>query len=103
MTYVSTHHFASDCQDTPSNGRVKSTIANLIYSIGDLLRSFNRRRLLTTFRRMSDQQLLDIGLLRDDIFEAKTLGYHKDVTRHLAKIARRRRQNFARSAVRNCR
>ncbi len=94
MTYVSTHHHTSDCSDTPSNGQVKNTIAKLIYSVGDFLRSVSHRRHLITFRRMSDEQLSDIGLHRDDIFEAKNLSYHKDVTCHLAKIARQRRQSF---------
>lgn len=100
MTYVSTYHLASDCPDTLPVERAQNTIAKLIYSIGDLLRSVSRRRHLMTFKRMSDQQLSDIGLYRDDISEAKTLGYHRDVTCHLAEIAHRRRQISVRPTLR---
>ena len=101
MTYVSTHHHASAYQGDPSIDRVQSKIIKFIYSVGYLIRCISRRRHLTILGKLSDQQLSDIGLNRDDIFEAKILGYHKDVTRHLAEIVRRRRQNFTRSTVRD--
>jgi uncharacterized protein YjiS (DUF1127 family) len=91
MTYVSTHHFASDCADALPVERAQNTIAKLINSIGDLLRNVSRRRHLKTLGQLSDQQLSDIGLYHDDIYEAKKLGYNQDVTCHLAEIARRRR------------
>lgn len=99
MTYVSTQHLASTCQDDPSINRMQYTIANLAYSIGNLLQCVSRRRHLKTLGQLSDQQLSDIGLNRDDIFETAKLGYHRDVTCHLAGIARRRRQNFVRPVV----
>ena len=101
MTYVSTHHFASDCPDTPSVDRAQNTIAKFTYSVGHWFQNVSRRRHLTTLSQLSDQQLSDIGLNRDDIFETAKLGFNKDVTCHLAEIARRRRQNYVRSAVRD--
>ncbi len=100
MTYVSTHHHESTCQDEPSIGQLQSTVVKFIYSVGYLIRGISRRRHLKTLGQLSDEQLSDIGLHRDDIFEAKNLSYRKDVTCHLAEIARRRRRNFARPAVR---
>lgn len=99
MTYVSTQHFASACPDVPSNGQVKNTIAKLIYSIGNFIRCVSRRRHLKTLGQLSDEQLSDIGLYRNDIFEARKLEYHRDVTCHLAEIAHRRRQSSVRSTV----
>ena len=93
MTYVSAHHLSSACPDTSSTGQVQNSISKFTYSLGHLFRRINRRRHLTILGQLSDQQLSDIGLYRDDIFEAKKLGYHRDVTCHLAEIASRRRQN----------
>ncbi len=100
MTYVSTQQFESACPDTPAVGHAQNTIARLIYSVGNWFQSMSRRRHLKTLGQLSDQQLSDIGLYRDDIFEATKLGYNRDVTCHLAEIARRRRQSAVRPALR---
>ena len=99
MTYVSTHHFASDCPDALPVERAKNTIAKIIYSIASLFQSMRRRKHLKTLGQLSDQQLSDIGLYRDDIYEVKKLGYFHDVTCHLAEISRRRRQNSVRFSL----
>lgn len=99
MTYVSTQHFASARPDTHSVDRAQNTIAKFIYSMGYWVQNVSRRRHLKTLDQLSDQQLLDIGLYRDDILEAGKLGYHKDVTNHLAEIARRRRHTLVRTCL----
>ena len=91
MTYAATRNHAPACQDDISIGRTQSSAAKLIYHIGQWVRRMSRRWHLVTLGQMSDQQLSDIGLYRDDIFEAAALGYDRDVTCHLAEIVRRRR------------
>jgi len=99
MTYVSTHHHPSTFQDDISIDRTQSIITKFAYSIGHWFRRVSRRRYLATLGQMSDQQLLDIGLYYEDIVEAATLGYHRDVTSHLADIARNRRNISVQSAA----
>ena len=56
-----------------------------------LVRSVFRRRHLATLNAMNAQQLADIGLRRDDIHQSAALGMSEDVTLHLARLVRQRR------------
>ncbi len=59
-----------------------------------LFRRMTNRRHLASLHGLSDQQLMDIGLYRDDLHEVAALGLTEDVTTQLAQVARQRRQSI---------
>ncbi len=95
MQHLSTHQQIEACNDKTLYDRARATLGNLAL----LLRRIGRRRHLVSLNELSNQQLSDIGLHRDDIYESAALGMGDDVTVHLARIAKRRRYNIHRSGT----
>jgi len=100
MSDISCHQqpMAFGQTDKPSRTDFFTGIFKSIFlSIRLYFRRKGRRKHLVTLNRLSDQQLSDIGITRDDVYESAALGNGEDVTCHLAKIARQRRQMIYRS------
>lgn len=92
MTYLSVHQQYDESLDTPV-ARTQNLARRLINLFAVRVRLINHRKHLKTLGKMNDQQLSDIGLERNDIYEASKLGRNIDVTCHLAGIAQRRRRS----------
>ncbi len=92
-----TCHRQSLASDHTSRRSQSGIFAAIYSSIKQYLRRMGRRRHLETLNRLSDQQLSDIGITRGDIYQSASLGNDEDVTCHLARIAKQRRQLIYRS------
>ena len=76
---------------TPQSGP-RDWLRGLVAFMSRLKRNRRRRRHLAILSRFNDEELADMGLRRDDLYEAAMLGAEADVTRHLADTSRQRRR-----------
>ncbi len=77
----------------------KGYLTNTWRTVRLLLQGISRRKHLVALARLSNAELADIGITRDDIHESAALGLSKDVTCHLGKIAKRRRAGLYQSGA----
>ncbi len=92
MTYISVHQNTHDCLDTKPVSQTRYILTQFANGLNRRFRLMQNRKHLVTLRKMSAQQLLDMGLDHGDIFEASRLSRNVDVTTHLAGVARQRRE-----------
>ncbi len=77
----------------------KGILTNTWRSVRLLVQRISRRKHLLALARLSNAELADIGITRDDIHESAALGLSEDVTCHLGKIAIRRRAGLYQSGA----
>lgn len=85
--------------DPRVGARLSSALALLARALLWPARVFSARAELARLAEMSDRDLRDIGLMRQDLRNATALPLDADPTRYLAQVVRERRREALRAAA----